>query len=91
MATVAAKKPLKENSTIGNTDRPINTGEKRKETNDVKSRKAEETKILKAGDGSCHKKLKVSQGESGQQPQEGYLANFVFFVYYITSFNWLDF
>jgi len=71
MATVAAKKPLKENSTIGNTDRPINTGEKRKETNDVKSRKTQETKILKAGDGSCHKKLKVSQGESGQQPQEG--------------------
>ena len=90
MATVAAKKPLKENCTIGNTERILNTGEKRKENNDVKIRKNEDARTLKTGDGGCHKKQKFSQGESGksgQQSQEGYFTKFVFLVYHITAFN----
>ena len=72
MATVGPKAVLKENPNIGNIDKGINTGEKRKDNTDVKLRKREETRTVKSDDGHCHKKQKVSQGQNGQQSQEGY-------------------
>lgn len=84
MAAVGPKGVLKENPNIGNIEKGINTGEKRKENTDVKLRKREETRTVKTDDGHRHKKQKVSQeqsGKSGQQPHEGYQHGYLCFSF----------
>ena len=78
METVIPKAALRENPNIGNIDRGISTGEKRKENADVKVGKRDDAKPVKTDDGHSLKKQKVSQGKNGkssQQSNEGYLMN----------------
>lgn len=76
MAAVSSKAVLKENLNLGNVEKIVTTGEKRKENHDTKVGKKDESRVMKSEEKQSHKKQKTSQDrndKSAQSSNDGFV------------------